>query len=262
MISPTWNLRRLQPSQLLSLAKHLCIRNETDLISNNNTKVLYIAQRGLKEYPIPQSYKDVELPDKTKLRFVDKVPQFPVGVRPPKMQKHLDWMRGPELVHNKFIHKQYGIVATCPGRMRWAHFEMARLLIGRKMDPKRMFAVWRIDAPWQAVTRKGQGKRMGGGKGPIDHYVTPIKTGRVIIELGGYCQFDEVKPIFKNLSCRLPFDTMICDNEMLEETYRKEKELEGLNQNPYTFKWIVQNNMGGVQHWMSPYDRIWFGEHR
>ena len=55
-----------------------------------------------------------------------------------------------------------------------------------------MFAIWRIPAPWQPLTKKGQGQRMGGGKGAIDHYVTPIKAGRVIVELGGKCEFDEV----------------------------------------------------------------------
>jgi len=33
---------------------------------------------------------------------------------------------------------------------------------------------------------------MGGGKGAIDHYVTPIKAGRVIIEVGGDCEYFEV----------------------------------------------------------------------
>ena len=39
---------------------------------------------------------------------------------------------------------------------------------------------------------QGQGQRMGGGKGSIDHYVTPIKKGRVIVEMGGTCEFSEV----------------------------------------------------------------------
>lgn len=33
---------------------------------------------------------------------------------------------------------------------------------------------------------------MGGGKGAIDHYVTPIKSGRVIIEVGGPVEYAEV----------------------------------------------------------------------
>jgi large subunit ribosomal protein L16 len=38
--------------------------------------------------------------------------------------------------------------------MKWGHFEMARLGILRKMDQNRMFALWRIDGPWQPVTKK------------------------------------------------------------------------------------------------------------
>lgn len=56
-----------------------------------------------------------------------------------------------------------------------------------------MFAIWRIPAPWQPVTKKGQGQRMGGGKGAIDHYVTPIRAGRIIVEMGGKCEFEEVQ---------------------------------------------------------------------
>lgn len=37
---------------------------------------------------------------------------------------------------------------------------------------------------------------MGGGKGGIDHYVTPIKANRVILELGGLCSYDEVSRIW------------------------------------------------------------------
>lgn len=82
--------------------------------------------------------------------------------------------------------------ATGGGRMKYEHFEMARLQVARKLDQKRMFAIWRIEPPWQPVTKKGQGQRMGGGKGAIDHYVTPIKAGRIILEVGGKCEYAEV----------------------------------------------------------------------
>lgn len=52
---------------------------------------------------------DIEIPEKPKLRFVDKVPQYPSNVRPPKMQKRLMLLRGEEDVHNTLLHKQYGI---------------------------------------------------------------------------------------------------------------------------------------------------------
>lgn len=76
--------------------------------------------------------------------------------------------------------------------MKYEHFEIIRLGLVRKLDFKRMFSVWRVDPPWQPITRKGQGQRMGGGKGAIDHYVTPVKKDRVIVEVAGKCEFIEV----------------------------------------------------------------------
>lgn len=69
----------------------------------------------------------------------------------------------------------------------------AYLDIAKGLDTNRMYAIWRVPAPWQPVTKKGQGQRMGGGKGAIDHYVTPVKAGRIIIEVGGTCEFEEVR---------------------------------------------------------------------
>lgn len=81
--------------------------------------------------------------------------------------------------------------------MKYEHYEMARLQVARRLDQKRMFAIWRIEPPWQPVTKKGQGQRMGGGKGAIDHYVTPIKAGRIILEVGGKCEYAEVLYVYK-----------------------------------------------------------------
>jgi len=221
-----------------------------------------IPRVGIKNWTVPNMFTDVEFPERAKLRFVDKVPTYPSGLRPPKSFKNLIFMRGPELIHNKFIHKQYGIVAMGPGRLRYGHFEMMRLTIGRLMDTSRMFAIWRIDAPWQPITKKGQGKRMGGGKGSIDHYITPIKHGRVIIEMGGSIEFEEIKPIFKQVLDRLPFPAIGVTNDELEQMDVNKKIKEESNMNPYTFKYLIKNNMGCVQNWISTYDRKWFGEHR
>jgi len=67
-----------------------------------------------------------------------------------------------------------------------------RIGINKNIDESRMFAMWRIPAPWKPVSRKGPGHKMGGGKGSIDHYVTPVKAGRIIIELSGQCEFGEI----------------------------------------------------------------------
>lgn len=44
--------------------------------------------------------------------------------------------------------------ATGGGRLKYGHFEMIRLTIGRKLDQQRMFAIWRVDPPWQPITKK------------------------------------------------------------------------------------------------------------
>lgn len=50
--------------------------------------------------------------------------------------------------------------------MQHGHFEMIRLTINRFIgDSDHMFGRWRVNAPFKPVTKKGQGQRMGGGKG-------------------------------------------------------------------------------------------------
>ena len=50
---------------------------------------------------------------------------------------------------------------------------------------------------------------MGGGKGAIDHYVVPIKAGRVIVELGGKCEFEQAFPFLKEVAHILPFKAKV-----------------------------------------------------
>lgn len=190
---------------------------------------------------------------------MERVPQYPPNLKPPKMQKKLKFMRGPELFHNTLVHKQYGIMALGGGRLRWGHFEMIRLGIGRKIDISRMFAMWRVDAPWQPITKKGQGQRMGGGKGAIDHYVTPIKSGRIIVELAGKLEFKEAVPILELVAHKLPFKAMVVSQEILNDLKTKSDELRTDNINPFTTKYVIQNNLGGCHNWLSPVDHKWFG---
>lgn len=95
------------------------------------------------------------------------------------------------------------------GYLHFGHMEMMRLTINRRMDPRTTFARWRINAPYKPITRKGLGQRMGGGKGNIDHYVTPVKYGRMIVEVGGRLELGEVEPILKEVAKKLPFPAKV-----------------------------------------------------
>ncbi|EDW32758.1 GL18214 [Drosophila persimilis] len=135
------------------------VKTVTQLFKNSLStgKFAAINTAGLKYFAPPIKYQNVEQPERPKLRIMERMPQLPPNLRPPKMQKRLRYMRGPEPVHNSLLHKQYAIVATGGGRLRWGHYEMMRLTIGRKMNVQTMFATWRVLVSWQLITKKGQG---------------------------------------------------------------------------------------------------------
>jgi large subunit ribosomal protein L16 len=109
--------------------------------------------------------------------------------------------------------------------------------------------------------QQGQGQRMGGGKGAIDHYVTPVKAGRIIVEMAGVCEFAEVKPMLQEVANKLPFGAKVVSYEMMLQEKEEEKMREKLNINPFTFEYVIRNKMGSCHHWISPFDKIWFGKY-
>ncbi|XP_006011708.1 39S ribosomal protein L16, mitochondrial [Latimeria chalumnae] len=212
---------------------------------------------GMKTYKPPPDYSEVTLPERPKLKFLEKVPNL---LKPRKETKNLSDIRGPSSVATTFSEGQYGIVALGGGYLHWGHFEMMRLTINRRMDPKTMFATWRVSAPYKPITRKGLGQRMGGGKGAIDHYVTPVKYGRLVVEIGGRCEFGEVEALLSEVAKKLPFPAKVVSRETLSEMYREEEEKQENNQNPWTFERIISTNMLGIRKVLSPYDLRYKGK--
>ncbi|CAL4068372.1 unnamed protein product [Meganyctiphanes norvegica] len=235
----------------------LCSRNSSGISAG----VLLFQKAGYKHFPPPVNYDDIVIPERQKLPFLQRTPMYAAGIKAPKMMKNLDLIRGEEDVHRDLILQQYGIIALRGGHLRWGHLEMIRLGLIRKIDIKRMFGIWRVDAPWKAITKKGQGKRMGGGKGSIDHYVTPVKAHRVIVELGGKCSYDEVYKILKMIAHKLPFPAAVVSQESLTAARKEAEQIDRKNPNPYTFKYIVQNNMMGCHRWIKDIDKVYYGKY-
>ncbi|PAV63254.1 hypothetical protein WR25_21548 [Diploscapter pachys] len=121
----------------------------------------------------------------------------------------------------------------------------------------KQFAVWRVDAPWLPRTKKAQGVRLGGGKGSIHHYVTPVRAGRVILELGGHMHELEARAILTYMVDFLPFPTEFVTHEMLLERRAKEEDIEKHNQNPFDWDRLLKYNMQNCRSWLSPYDVLW-----
>ncbi|NWU14055.1 RM16 protein, partial [Cephalopterus ornatus] len=210
-----------------------------------------VPRAGLKKLVLPPDYSGITFPEKPKLKFMEKVPAVPKVRREPRALRDL---RGPSREATDFIQGQYGILALGGGYLHWGHFEMIRLTIGRHIDPKSMFAVWRVPAPYKPVTRKSLGHRMGGGTGPIDHYVTAVRSGRLVGGGGGRCEFGQVRPFLAQVAQKLPFPAVPVSRESLQEMRRQEEEKRLNNQNPWTFERIVTSNMLGMRKYLSPYD--------
>ncbi|XP_062865894.1 39S ribosomal protein L16, mitochondrial [Trichomycterus rosablanca] len=206
---------------------------------------------GLKTYDLPPDFRDVVLPEKPKLKFLNKVPNLK---KAKKEMKKLRDIQGPAKAANTFTSGQYGIVALGGGYLHWGHMEMMRLTINRRMDPRTTFARWRVNAPYKPITRKGLGQRMGGGKGAIDFYVTPVKSGRLVLEVGGHIELEEVEPVLKEVAKKLPFPAQVVSRESLAAMHEEFAERRSNNQNPWTFERIVRSNMLGSRKVISPFD--------
>ena len=102
---------------------------------------------------------------------------------------------------------------------------------------------------------------MGGGKGAIDRYVTPIKAGRVIIEVGGKCELEQVMPFLREVAEKLPFRARAVSQKQLDEEQSLLLEKELANVNPYTTEYLIRNDFAGCHDWISPYDKKWFFKH-
>lgn len=181
-------------------------------------------------------------------------------MRPPRQTKEIWRMRGEETIHNELKLGQFAIVALTGGMLKHKHFEAMRLYVGRKTAKNNdIFAMYRVDPPYKPITNRGQGKRMGGGKGPISEYGTPIKAGRVIMEVAGKVLWEEVQPWLNELTKKMPFKALALNADMLRELNAEDKRLVETNKNPYSFEYLIRNNMFDCQRQLSPYDKIWFG---
>lgn len=70
-----------------------------------------------------------------------------------------------------------------------------------------------------------------------------------------------MKNFLQDVAMKLPFKAIAVSQEMLDDMKCKEEEAEKNNTNPYTMKYVIQNNMGGCHNWLSPFDLKWLGKY-
>jgi len=126
----------------------------------------------------------------------------------PKKVKHRKWRRGKSKgIETRGTELAFGSFGLKGLEARWIsarQIEAARRAILRYL--KKGGKLWIRIFPQKPVTKKGTEVPMGGGKGSVDHYVFPIKPGRIIFELEGIKE-EQAREALKTAAIKLPIKT-------------------------------------------------------
>ena len=95
---------------------------------------------------------------------------------------HRGRMKGKALRGNKIAHGQFGIKALEPAWIKSNQIEAARVAMTRFC--KRAGQVWINIFPDKPITKKPAETRMGKGKGSPEFWVSVVKPGRILFEIG------------------------------------------------------------------------------
>ncbi len=68
--------------------------------------------------------------------------------------------------------------------------------------------LWIRIFPYKPITKKGTEVPMGGGKGSVDHYVFPVRPGRIIFEIEGIEEEKAIEALTK-AAAKMPIKTKI-----------------------------------------------------
>ncbi len=101
----------------------------------------------------------------------------------------------------------FGIKAMEMGRITSRQIEAARIAMTREM--KRAGMVYIRIFPDKPITRKPAEVRMGKGKGSIDHWVAPVRPGRILFEIGGGVSFEVAREAMRLAQQKLPIKTKV-----------------------------------------------------
>ncbi len=128
----------------------------------------------------------------------------------PKRVKHRKMMKGRTRgVETRATEINFGSVALKGLGSCWIksnQIEAARKVILRYFKGKGK--IWIRIFPDKPVTFKGNEVGMGGGKGSVDHYVYPIKPGRIIFEVDGVPK-DLAEKALKEAGRKFPIKTKV-----------------------------------------------------
>ncbi|MDO8655459.1 MAG: 50S ribosomal protein L16 [bacterium] len=128
----------------------------------------------------------------------------------PKRVKHRKWRkRASTQIDSRGTLLEYGSYGLKGLEAKWItarQLEAGRRVIVRFL--RKGGKMWIRIFPDKPVTKKGAETPMGGGKGSVDHYVCPLRPGRIIFEIEGLPE-DQAREALKMAAGKLPVKTTI-----------------------------------------------------
>ena len=130
----------------------------------------------------------------------------------PKKVKHRKWHKGRskkrtvETRGTTIAFGSFGLKAEGAAWITSKQIEAARRAITNSL--KREGTLWIRIFPDKPITQRPPEVTMGGGKGAVDHYVFPVKPGRMLFELDGVTAV-KAKKAFTVAGHKLPIKTRV-----------------------------------------------------
>lgn len=130
----------------------------------------------------------------------------------PKKVKHRKWHKGKSktrMVETRGLELNFGSFGLQALGAAWINsrqIEAARKAITHFI--KRGGKVWIRIFPDKPITKKPPEVTLGGGKGAVDHYVFPVKPGRILFEMDGVSE-EMAREALRRAGHKLPVKTRV-----------------------------------------------------
>src|SRR4051812_18170532 len=130
----------------------------------------------------------------------------------PKKVKHRKWQkgrskkRGVETRGLELSYGSFGLKAMGMARLNSRQIEASRKTITNFL--KRSGRLWIRVFPDKPITLQAPEKTLGGGKGSVDHYVFPVRPGRILFEIDGV-PAETAKEALHRASYKLPMKSRV-----------------------------------------------------
>ena len=133
-----------------------------------------------------------------------------IGMLQPKKVKHRKWQKGrTKGVEHRSVNLAFGSYGLKGLESRWItarQIEAARRAMTRYVE--RGGKIWIRIFPDKPITKKPPEVTLGGGKGAVDHYVVPVRPGKILFEIDGVSP-DIAEEALRLAAHKMPIKTKI-----------------------------------------------------